>query len=168
MLKIRLLFTLLLLTLGFFAVGAQNETNGPKQQFDEPRRPQLLRELGLRQEQIRRIRIINGENKEKLREATFRLREAKKNLDAAIYSENADDANVETKLREFQNAQAEVAKIRTMTEFAIRKILTPEQLIRFRELRQNFGLNRQNNRQEQMPNPQNRRFGNGQKPSRQN
>lgn len=171
MLKFRLLFTLLFLTLGFTAVNAQNEPDAPKQQFDEPRRPQLLRELGLRQEQIRQIRVINGENKEKLREANFRLREARRNLDAAIYSDNADDAFVETKLREFQNAQSEIAKIRTLTELAIRKVLTPDQLVRFRELRQRFEQFRQNRRdirQERNQNPQNRRFGNGQKPPRQN
>ncbi len=170
MLKFRLLFTLLFLTLGFTAVNAQNDADAPKQQFDEPNRPQLLRELGLRQEQIRQIRLINGENKEKLREANFRLREARRNLDAAIYSDNADNLLVETKLREFQNAQAEVAKIRTLTELAIRKVLTPEQLVRFRELRQGFEQfrqNRQNNRRERIQNPQIRRLGNGQKPPRQ-
>ena len=73
MLKFRLLFALLFLTLGFSAANAQNDADAPKQQFDEPRRPQLLRELGLRQEQVRQIRIINGENKEKLREAKIQV-----------------------------------------------------------------------------------------------
>lgn len=170
MLKFRLLFTLLFLMLGFSVANAQDDADIQKQQFDEPRRPQLLRELGLRQEQIRQIRLINGENKEKLREANFRLREARRNLDAAIYSDNADNSFIETKLREFQNAQAEVAKIRTMTELAIRKVLTPEQLVRFRELRQGFQQTRQNRReirQERRQNPQKPRLGNGQKPLRQ-
>ena len=170
MLKFRLLFTLLFLMLGFTVANAQDDADIQKQQFDEPRRPQLLRELGLRQAQIRQIRLINGENKEKLREATFRMREARGNLDAAIYSDNADTSVIETKLREFQNAQAEVAKIRTMTELAIRKVLTPEQLVRFRELRQGFQQTRQNRReirQERRQNPQKPRLGNGQKPLRQ-
>lgn len=165
MLKIKLLFTLLFLALGFSAAKAQNVSDVQKQQFDEPERPQLLRELGLRPEQVRQIKMINGENREKMREANFRLREARKNLDAAIYSNNADAALVETRLREFQNAQAEIAKIRTMTEFAIRQILTPEQLVRFRELREKFVEFRQNRREFRrgMP-PQKRGFGKGQKP----
>ena len=167
MLKIKLLFALLFLTLGFSAVAAQNIDNVKNQQFDEPERPQLLRELGLRPEQIRRMKMINGENRDKMREANFRLHEARKNLDAAIYSDNADDALVETKLREFQNAQAEIAKIRVMTELAIRKILTPEQLVRFRELRarfEQFQMNRREFRQELRQNPPKRRFGKGLKP----
>ena len=167
MLKIKLLFTLLFLTLGFTAAKAQNVSDVQKQQFDEPQRPQLLRELGLKPEQIRRIKAINGENREKMREANFRLREARINLDAAIYSNNPDAALVETKLREFQNAQAEIAKIRTMTEFAIRQVLTPEQLVRFRELRERFEQFREDRRefrQELRRNPQRRKFGRGQKP----
>ena len=167
MLKIKLLFTLLFLTLAFSAAQAQNPDNVQKRQFDEPQRPQLLRELGLRPDQVRQIQMINGENREKIREANFRLHEARKSLDAAIYADNADAALFETRLREFQNAQAEVIKIRAMTELAIRKILTPEQLIRFRELRAKFEEFRQDRRefrQELRRNPQKRRFGKGQKP----
>jgi Spy/CpxP family protein refolding chaperone len=164
--KIKLLFTLLFLTLTFSASKAQNVSNVQKQQFNEPERPQLLRELGLKPDQIRQIKMINGENRDKMREANFRLRQARNNLDAAIYANNADPALVETRLREFQNAQAEVAGIRTMTEFAIRQILTPEQLVKFRELRERFEQFRQNRRQLRrggMPPPK-RGFSKGQKP----
>jgi Spy/CpxP family protein refolding chaperone len=167
MLKIKLLFALLFLTLGFSTAAAQNTDNVNNQQFDEPERPQLMRELGLRPEQIRQIKMINGENRDKMREANFRLHEARKNLDAAIYSDNANDASVETALREFQNAQTQVIKIRTMTEFAIRKILSPEQLVRFRELRarfEQFQRGRRGFRQELRQNPQNRGLGKGLKP----
>lgn len=147
MLKFRILFILLLLTLGFSAVKAQNTgINAPKRQFDEPRRPRLLQELGLTQEQIRRIRQINIENRNKIRGANFRLREANRNLDAAIYSDVADQTLIETRLREFQDAQAEVARIRALTELEIRKVLTPEQLVKFRELRQKFQQMRENRR----------------------
>lgn len=157
MLKFRSLFILLLLMLSFSAVKAQRETNLPKQQFEDSPRPQLLRELGLTQDQIRRIRLINNENKERMREAGLRLREANKNLDAAIYADNADEAFIELKLREFQTAQAEIAKIRAVTEFEIRKVLTAEQLIRFREMRQRFEQMRQNRRNNrQMDDFQNR------------
>lgn len=147
MLKIKLLFALLFLTLGFSAAQGQSPANAQEQQFDEPpQRPQLLRELGLKPNQIRQIRMINGENREKMRDANFRLREARKNLDAAVYANKADPALVEARLREFQNAQAEVIKIKTMTEFAIRQTLTPEQLVKFRELRERFEQFRQDRR----------------------
>jgi hypothetical protein len=41
-------------------------------------------------------------------------------------------------LKELQLAQAEAAKLRYLNELGLRKILTPEQLARFRELRQRF------------------------------
>src|SRR6185437_14226405 len=48
------------------------------------------------------------------------------------------------RLNELQQAQAEVARIRFTNELAIRKILTPEQLGRFRDLRREFAAqNRQ-------------------------
>lgn len=169
MLKIKLLFALLFLTLGFFAAQGQPPANAQKQQFDEPpQRPQLLRELGLKPDQIRQIRMINGENREKMRDANFRLRESRKNLDAAVYANNADPALVEARLREFQNAQAEVIKIKTMTEFAIRQILTPEQLVKFRELRERFEQFRQDHRglrRDGVPSSQKREFIKRQKPS---
>lgn len=166
MFNMKMLFILLLLTSGFTVVGAQNKTdfNAPKQQLNEPNRPNLMRELGLNQDQIRQIRQINIVNKEKMREATFRVREANRNLDAAIYAENTDEVLIQTRLRAFIEAQAEVAKIRTLTEFAIRKILTPEQLVRFRELRQQF----QQRRQERRQNAPNRRFINQKPPLRKN
>lgn len=150
MMKYKLLFSLLLLTLGFSVVRAQDEVNfdAPKQQSKMPNRPNLLRELGLNQDQIRQMRMINAVNKEKMQEAHFRLREANRQLDAAIYAETADETLIQTRLRALIEIQAEIAKIRTMTEFAIRKVLTPEQLVRFRELRQRFQQMRQQPRQE--------------------
>jgi Spy/CpxP family protein refolding chaperone len=47
-------------------------------------------------------------------------------------------------LKEFQAAQTHVARLRFESELAIRKVLTPEQLTRFRELRRAFGENRDN------------------------
>lgn len=114
--------------------------------FQRPKRsrPNLLRELGLSPEQMQAIRRLNAEKKVQIEEAQRRLTEARRSLDAAIYAENANEAAVAERLREFQDAQAEVAKIRTATEFEIRKILTPEQVARFREIRRRFGEKRDN------------------------
>ena len=139
MLKLKLLFILLLLISGFGGVSAQENSEPQEQQFtDEPRRPQLLRELELSQPQIRGIRQINVENREKLRDANLRLREARLKLDAAIYADNLDETVYANALQNLYKAQAEVARIRAATELRIRKLLTPEQLIRFRELRAKF------------------------------
>jgi Spy/CpxP family protein refolding chaperone len=137
--KLAILFFAVLFSAG--AVFAQDAP--PKQDFaDQPlpgrQRPNLLRELGLSREQIQQIRRANQERKPRLDEATLRVRNARRDLDVAIYSDTLNEDDLRAKLKEFQIAQAEAAKIRLEGEVAIRKVLTPEQLVRFRELRQRF------------------------------
>ncbi|KAK0039376.1 periplasmic heavy metal sensor [Biomphalaria pfeifferi] len=114
-------------------------------------------------DQMKAIRRLNAEKKADVQEAQRKAAEARRNLDIAIYSDNADDAEVKMRLEEFQNAQTEVIKIRATVEYEIRKILTPEQVVRFRQLRQRFAQvrenvqeRRQNNLQNQRTIPQNR------------
>ncbi|CAN5726280.1 hypothetical protein BH20ACI4_BH20ACI4_00870 [soil metagenome] len=151
--KLKILLTILFLFFCFGIVQAQDNFDDDNQPPDQKQqRPNLLRELGLTQEQIREIRTINQSNRQDLRAAQEKVGEARRNLDQAIYSEKLDEATVKQKLKEFQDAQAEIARIRAVTEFSIRKILTPEQLVRFRELRQSFEQIRRE-RQQQNQNP---------------
>ncbi|HEY2847452.1 MAG TPA: hypothetical protein VGI80_06520, partial [Pyrinomonadaceae bacterium] len=64
-----------------------------------------------------------------------RVREANQALDRAIYADNVDENEVKARLNDLQQAQAEIARIRFTNELAIRRILTPEQLAHFRDLR---------------------------------
>ena len=114
---------------------------------EQQRRPNLLRELGLTQEQMSQIREINQSNRQNIKAAQEKVADTRMKLDQAIYAEKVDEATVQIRLREFQDAQAEVAKIRANTEFSIRKVLTPDQLLRFRELRQRFEQFRRDRRQ---------------------
>ncbi len=86
-----------------------------------------------------------------MREAQERLREANRNLDQAIYADVANDAEVQTRLKEVQSAHAEVIKIKSATELAVRKILTPDQLTKFRDVRQQF-MEKKEDMQRQMKN----------------
>lgn len=113
------------------------EVNRPNQQI------RMLRELGLTQEQVQQIRRINAERQPLMRDAQEKLREANRQLDAAIYSESVSEEDVKLKMKDVQLAQAEVTKVKTLTEYLIRKVLTPEQLEKFRELRERL-MNRQN------------------------
>ena len=137
-----------LLVLAAFAAG--QETTDPKtQELSRPVanqganqpvdiRQNALMQLGLSREQVQQIRRLNQERKPLMDEAQRRFREANIALDLAIYSDQPSDADVEARLKDFQLAQAEVAKLRFANEYAVRKILTPEQLVRFRELRRRF------------------------------
>ncbi len=109
---------------------------GGNQQMDV--RQNVLMKLGLSREQVQQIRRLNQERKPLMDEAQQRLREANIALDMAIYSDDASDTDVAARLKDVQLAQADVAKLRFSNEYAVRKILTPEQLVRFRELRRRF------------------------------
>jgi Spy/CpxP family protein refolding chaperone len=95
-----------------------------------------------------------------MQDAQKRLREANRNLDLAIYADSIDETSIQFQLKEVQTAQAEVQKIRAMSELEIRKILTPEQLVIFRDLRENFANRLRNNQQRR----QNRRQNNKNRP----
>lgn len=113
---------------------------------NQPRdgRHNALRQLGLSPEQIQQIRRLNMERKPLMEEAQKRFREANRSLDEAIYADEVNEGDVQARLKEVHLAQAEVSKIRFMNELAVRRILTPEQLVHFRELRRRFEQARDN------------------------
>ncbi len=131
-----LILTAFLTLLFISAVKAQDAT--PDADAPQTNRPSLLEELNLSPDQIRQIRQINRENQPQMREAQRRLREARNDLDQAIYGDNANETEVQTRLKTLHQAQAEVVRLRSASEFAVRKVLTPEQLVKFREVRQRF------------------------------
>lgn len=158
-------YLLSLCALGFLilftvsSVKAQDEMppNGANQKPEKPRRQDILRELGLTLDQRQQMKQINIENKPRMMQAQRRFREANRNLDQAIYADIVDDAQVQARLKEAQSAQSEVFRIRALTELAVRRILTPEQLQKFRELRERFveGMENRDDRPPEGPPPVN-------------
>ncbi|MEP6947160.1 MAG: hypothetical protein ABJA02_14665 [Acidobacteriota bacterium] len=101
-------------------------------------KPNLLAQLGLSKDQMQQIRALNVERKPLMVAAQNRLRAANLSLDSAIYADAANDVDIEFRVKELQAAQSEVIRIRSANELAVRRVLTPEQLVRFREIRQKF------------------------------
>lgn len=135
--SLKIFFLILLTTVLPVAVAAQDETPTDAKNTDRPNaQVRMLAELGLTREQIQQIRRINAERKPLIADAQIRLREANRELDRAIYSETASEDDIKLKMKDAQLAQAEVIKVRTMTEYLIRRVLTPEQLEKFRQLRE--------------------------------
>lgn len=125
----------ILLFASFTIVNAQQGLQDrPKE--DKMRPMELFRLLGLSQEQMQQIRRINQEKQPAMRQAQERLGNANRALDIAIYSDNLDESAIQARIKEVQAAHDEVIKLRTDIELAVRKVLTPEQLIKFRELRE--------------------------------
>lgn len=125
----------------------------PERQVD---RMNIVRDLGLSQDQIRQMRLIKQDVRSKRQAARRRVAEAGRNLDQAIYADTVDETLVATRLRDLQDAQAEIVRINFENEFAIRKVLTPEQLVRFRDIRQKFNEARDNTQRRRQNRRQNR------------
>lgn len=133
------MFAMFILGISVSSVIAQVETPQPTPngvQNDKPNRPRLMEELGLSKDQAQQLRQLNKVRQPLTQAAQMRFRLAQKALDDAIYTDVADETAIETKMKEVQVSQAELTKIKTFTEFSIRKILNPEQLVKFREMRQ--------------------------------
>lgn len=106
---------------------------------DRPERAEILkRELRLTPEQMRQIRTLNVEMRPRMRDAQIAYRLARRDLDEAIYADDLNEEVLRSRLRAVNEAQAEVNRLRAFSEVSVRRILTPEQLVRFRELRQRF------------------------------
>lgn len=125
-----------LVLLTFAVSNAQGLRDRPPK--DNFRPQQILRELNLSREQIQQIKRIHEDRREQMQSAQRRLRDANRSLDQAIYADTINEDEIQTRLKEVQAAQGEVIKIRNFTELAVRKVLTAEQLARFRELRDEF------------------------------
>ena len=133
----------------FSAHAAHAQTTAPTQQ-QQPAQQQegaaaqvnpgdpvsLLGQLNLSQEQIGQMRAIQGESVPQARELTRRLNQARRALDEAIYSDTVDESLIEQRARDVAEAQAALVHLRAQTELRVRRVLTPEQLQTFRDLRQ--------------------------------
>lgn len=95
----------------------------------------LLSQLNLSAAQVSQMREIREQSVPQARELTRRLNQARRALDESIYSDTADEALVEQRAREVSEAQAALVRLRAQTELRVRRILTPEQLQTFRDLR---------------------------------
>ena len=124
----------------FSAAQATGQPPPGSNNFEKPgaRGNLIARELGLTETQKLDIQHINRRQRILLRDAQSRLRKARAAADTAIYSDQFDQSDVESKIAEVAMAQAEITKIRMMSEVAVRSVLSPEQVVKFRSLRERF------------------------------
>jgi Spy/CpxP family protein refolding chaperone len=122
----------------------QTQTNQTSQLPD-------LAELNLSPDQIQKIRTINAELKDQRQAAGMKLRQAQRALAEAVESSTPNETLIDQRAREVAEAQATTIRLRSLAESRILQVMTPEQRIRLREMRQrNQALRRQEN-QQQLP-----------------
>lgn len=147
----QLKYLLILVALTLFPLltaQAQDYQERPPGERPPVRPPRLLEQLNLSREQIQQIRRINQEKQPQIRAAQEKLRDANRALDMAIYADNPNEEEIKNRLKEVQNAQAEVIRLRTSLELEVRKVLTAEQIAKFRQLREEFEKEMEERRQE--------------------
>lgn len=130
-------FALALLLLCAPHARAQNATRQQPSEEAPAADASLLSELNLTAAQVTQMREIREQSVPQARELTRRLNQARRALDESIYSDTTDDALVEQRAREVSEAQAALVRLRAQTELRVRRVLTPEQLQTFRDLRIN-------------------------------
>src|ERR1051325_1395404 len=156
---LRLMLTVALMILGS-TVGALAQTTPPQTQIEPaPTQTQItqaqqvpdFRALNLTPEQVQKIRAINQELKDERQAANLKLRQAQRALAEAVESPTPDEALISQRSREVAEAQANTIRLRSLTEARILQVLTPDQRVKLREMRQRNLANRRLN-QQQSPN----------------
>src|SRR5947209_19004510 len=136
-------FAFAVLVLSAPVARAQNPATTPAQQQEgaaaqvNPNDPAtVLGQLNLSSEQVGQMRAIQGESVPQAKILNQRLNRARRALDEAIYSDTVDEALIEQRARDVAEAQAALVRLRAQTELRVRRVLTPEQLQTFRQMRQ--------------------------------
>jgi Spy/CpxP family protein refolding chaperone len=129
-----------------------------------------IRQLNLTPEQREQIRTIRQQTNIERAAINQRVGEANRALESALDSDNPDEAAVEQRMKDFAAAQAEAMRMRISTEVKIRRVLTVEQRILLRSLRQQARemqreriemRDQRQRRREDLPNMRNQRNGAG-------
>ncbi len=131
----KLFYAFLLIIFAAAFVSAQRNTDQPNPNLPLNNNFRIAKILDLTAEQLQTVRELNQIRRPQRREALQKLREARSDLDSVIYANEIDESIVQTKINAVISAEVELIKLNTRYELAIRNILTPDQLIKFRELR---------------------------------
>lgn len=128
------------------AAQSQSDSSGenPRHHQERPsksnRHFNLLEVLDLTPEQRVQIRAIRKEHEGPAHDAMKRRARAQRALEEAIYADQVDEAAIEQRSQELADAHAEMVRSRAQVELRIRRLLTTEQLSRFRAFRRQSRL----------------------------
>jgi Spy/CpxP family protein refolding chaperone len=150
----RILFPLILLMamLGI-EVSAQTQSAEPAQtQTGQATQLPDFAQLNLSPDQIQKIRTINSDVKDQRQAAGMKLRQAQRALAEAVEAPTPNETLIEQRSHEVADAQAATIRLRSLTEARILQVMTPEQRIKLREMRQrNQAARREANQQQPLP-----------------
>src|ERR1700694_1941485 len=150
----RILFPLLmLLTTACLQVRAQSPTPQNLTQTQTQTQAQASQlpdfaALNLSPDQVQKIRAINADLKDQRQAAKQKLHQAQRALAEAVESPTPNESLIEQRSREVADAQSSVIRVRSLTEARVLQVMTPEQRVKLREMRQrNQAARREANQQ---------------------
>ena len=111
--------------------------------------PNLQTELGLTPDQIQKWRLLNQDLGPQERAGTQKVRQAKRALADAMESPNPNEEVIKQRAKELADAQSAMTQLQALRQARVLQILTPEQRVKLREIRQRDQALR---RQQQAPN----------------
>jgi Spy/CpxP family protein refolding chaperone len=115
---------------------SQPDQNQTQSQVNQATIQDVFGQLNLTPEQVQKIRGINFELKDQRQTANQRLRLAQRALTAAVEAPTPSEALIDQRSRDVADAQSSVIRLRSLTEARVLQVLTPEQRVRLREIRQ--------------------------------
>ena len=97
-------------------------------------RQQIMREIGITQDQQARIREVLRSHEDARIASNRRLREARRALDEAVMSAQFDEALIQRRAEDLAAAEVNQIKLQSKIRTEVRRVLTADQVNRFNQL----------------------------------
>src|SRR5256714_14085886 len=117
----------------------QNQT-----QTQTTQAPNLQPELGLQPDQIQKWRALNQELRPQEVAGNLKVREAKRALAEAMEAPSPNEDLIKQRAKEFADAQSAMTQLQALRQARVLQILTPDQRVKLREIKEKNQAIRQN------------------------
>ena len=148
---ILLLTIIFILACTLVSVEAQTTTQQPQTQdatqTQTTQAPNLQTQLGLTPDQIQKWRALNQELRPQEVAGNSKVREAKRALAEAMEASSPNEDLIKQRAKEFADAQSAMTQLQALRQARVLQILTPEQRVKLKEIKEKIQAIRQNQRQ---------------------
>ncbi len=149
---ILLLTTAFILACTLVSVQAQTTTQQPQTQdatqSQTTQAPNLQTELGLTPDQIQKWRAMNQELRPQEIAGSVKVRQTKLALAEAMEAQNPNEDMIKQRAKELADAQSVMTQLQALRQARMLQILTPDQRVKLKEIRErNQALRRANQQQ---------------------
>ena len=149
---ILLLTTIFILAGTLVSIQAQTATQQPQTQdptqTQTTQAPNLQAELGLTPDQIQKWRALNQELRPQEVAGNMKVREAKRALADAMEAPTPNEDLIKQRAKELADAQSAMTQLQALRQARVLQILTPEQRVKLREIREKNRMDRRANQQQ--------------------